>query len=185
MYPKLKSFSGLSVAAAALMVSALPLLATVVLYVPLEEQAKTAEIIVVAAAGQGQSNWDAGGQLIFTDTRFEVQETVKGTVTGGVTTRQIGGTVGHIAQSVSGSPQFVSGRSYVLFLEPRPDGYYRVVGFNQGCYPVLTGRDGKRKVSPSLAGAEGVKLLGAAGAAAALPEPLADFLARVRACLKP
>jgi hypothetical protein len=175
--------SSLTAAVAALLALAAPVPATTVLFMPLEEQAKTAELIVVATAVASQSLWSDDGGIIYTDARFEVTEKVKGGVSGSVTTRQLGGQVGKIAQSVAGSPQFAIGRSYVLFLETRKDGFYRVVGFSQGCYPVVSSADGKRKVMPQLAGAGGVKLLGAMGAPGAGPQPLADFLAQIKSCL--
>lgn len=175
--------SGLTMAFAVLLALAAPVQGTIVRFLPLEEQAKTAQLIVVAVAVSSQSNWSADSRIIWTDTRFEVTEKVKGDVTGTVTARQIGGRVGEIAQSVSGSPQFTIGRSYVLFLEPRPDGFYRVVGFSQGCYPVVSGADGRRRVMPGLAGAGGVELVGAKESAGAGPQPLADFLAQVKSYL--
>ena len=120
--------------AALLMVCALQ--ASVVRFMPFGEQVSAAEVIVVARAVSQVSSWDSQERFIFTETTFRIEEAVKGTASGTVTLSLLGGQVSEIAQSVAGSPVVIQGRSYVLFLEPRIDGTYRVVGFNQGCYPI-------------------------------------------------
>ena len=160
--------------------------ATTVLYMPFEEQCSSAGLIVLATAAGQSSNWDSGRNLIFTETWFQVEEALKGPAGSTVATRHLGGRVGDIAQEIAGSPAFKIGRRYVLFLEPGPGGFYRVVGFHQGCYPVVSGKDGKERVAPrpAAAGAE-PHLLGAGAAEAATGEQaLSEFLARIKNYLK-
>ena len=153
---------------------------------PFEEQCSSAGLILLATAAGQSSNWDTGHNLIFTETRFQVEEALKGSGGSTAITRHLGGRVGDIAQEIAGTPEFKIGRRYVLFLEPGPGGFYRVVGFHQGCYPVLSGKDGKERVAPrpAAAGAE-PHLLGAGAAeAAAGDQALSEFLARIRNYLK-
>ena len=166
--------------------SGVPLRATTVLYMPFEAQCSSAGLIVLATASAQTSSWDAGHNLIFTETRFQVEEALKGSAGSTVATRHLGGRVGDIAQEVAGTPEFTTGRRYVLFLEPAPGGFYRVVGFHQGCYPVVSGKDGKAGVAPRLAasGAEPHLLGAGAEAAAAGDQALSEFLARIKNYLK-
>ncbi|OGF98060.1 MAG: hypothetical protein A2Z86_06030 [Candidatus Glassbacteria bacterium GWA2_58_10] len=169
------------------LLSGIPLHATTVLYMPFEEQCSSAGLIVLATAAEQISNWDTGRNLIFTETRFQVEEALKGSAGSTVLTRHLGGRVGDIAQDIAGTPEFKIGRRYVLFLEPGPGGFYRVVGFHQGCYPVVSGKDGKARIAPRLAAEGGAEphLLGAGAAdAAAGEQALSDFLARIRNYLK-
>lgn len=157
--------------------------ATLVRHVDLEEQALSAEIVVVAVAREQSCAYGGNTGLIFTTTSFEVERWVKGSGGATVTSRQIGGVVGDMGQSVAGSPVFRTGNRYVLFLESGSDGVYRVVGFSQGAYPVVKSAGGKVKVMPSLASASGVELVGGSGSSVAGARPLEEFLATVRSYL--
>lgn len=154
--------------------------ASVVRFMPFEEQVSTAEIIVVAEVGNQVSSWDSQGRFIFTETTFHVEEAVKGTVSGTVTLRQLGGQVGEIAQSVAGSPVVIPGRKYVLFLELRTDGSYRVVGFNQGCYPIAGTTKDKARVMTVTASAAGKQLLSDKKDYVIGSMGLNEFLSRIR-----
>jgi len=154
--------------------------ATVLRYLSLEDQCDRAEVIVVAVASSRSSSWDDNSRRIYTDTRFSVEEPVKGGVSGVITVRQLGGQVGDIGMSVAGTPVFLAGERYVLFLDKRPDGKYRVVGFSQGCYPVVGGPEGKAKVMPGMAAGPGVHLLGGQPGKAVSSRSLNEFLAQIR-----
>jgi len=154
--------------------------ASILRYLSLEEQCDQAEVIVVAAATSQSSSWAENSRRIYTDTNFEVGQTVKGEVGGVITMRQLGGQVGDVAQVVAGSPVFVPGESYVLFLDPRPDGKYRVVGFSQGCYPVVTGSGGKARVMPSMAASSGAHFIDGPQGKALSTQSLEEFLGRIR-----
>lgn len=157
--------------------------ATVVRYMPLEEQVSTARVIALARAVDQRSFWDSGQNFIWTETTFEVQEGVKGAGGGTVTLRQLGGRVGEIAQAVAGTPQVVPGRQYIIFLEPRKDGSNRVVGFSQGCYPVATDNKGKARVMPRMSATGEVHYVGSGEEGEAAAQTVAEFLNRVRAHL--
>ncbi len=166
---------------------ALPAAATIVRYLPLEEQAHTAAVVVVAVAGEQNCAWGSNSALIYTDTRFRVEQWVKGRgAAETLVARQLGGVIGDMGQSVAGTPVFRTGGRYVLFLAERGDGRYRVVGFSQGAYPVVRSVGGKQKVMPSLASAGGVELVGGVGKGGngdGKKLPLGEFLSRIRSIL--
>ena len=168
---------------ALLLLASIPVYATIVRHVPLEEQAHSADAVVVAVAGNQSCSFGAGGGIIYTDTQFTVERWVKGQGGARVTSRQLGGVVGDIGQSVSGSPVFETELRYVLFLEARGDGLYRVVGFSQGAYPVVKAPGGGRRVMPRLASAAGMELVGVDRDGEMAPQPLEEFLATVRGYL--
>ncbi|HUU28328.1 MAG TPA: hypothetical protein VM123_10990 [archaeon] len=165
---------------ALLLVPASVLQATVVVYLPLERQCSDAQIIVLALAEDQVSSWDDSKRNIYTDTRFSVEKALKGSAAGTVTVRQLGGRVGDLAESVPGTPSFTVGSQYVLFLETRPDGKYRVVGFSQGCYPVVKGPDGKSRIMPQMASSSNLHIVGGEKESTVGVLSLEEFLARVR-----
>ena len=171
-----------AISAGSVWISALQ--ASVVRFMPFQEQVSTAEIIVVAQAGSQVSSWDSQQRFIFTETTFQIEQAVKGTASGTVTLRQLGGQVGEIGQSAVGSAVIVPGRKYVLFLEPRTDGSYRIVGFNQGCYPITGSSKGKASVTTRTAAADGKKLLSDKKDYVIGSMGLNEFLSRIRTHLK-
>ena len=157
--------------------------ATILAAVPLEEQAATAELVVLAVAGEQSCSWGDGQKIIYTDTHFRVERWIKGEGGDEVISRRMGGVIGDIGQSVAGSPEFKTGRRYVLFLESAGAGRYRVVGFSQGAYPVVRTIWGKSKVMPSLASAGGAEMVGVADGGAVAAQPLEQFIERVKEIL--
>ncbi len=157
--------------------------ATVLRFVPFEEQVDSASVIVVAVAESSRPYWNASHSLIFTDVAFRVEQTVKGEPGASLRVTLPGGVIDRVGQEVDGAPRFDSGARYVLFLEPTGDGGFRVVGFSQGSYTVAKGADGKSKVAPQMAQAGNVHLLGAGSAAASGAQSLEEFLSRIRARL--
>ncbi|MCE5272097.1 hypothetical protein LLH00_12545 [bacterium] len=166
-----------------LTIVAAPARATVLRYVPFEEQVDSASVIVVAVTETSRSYWNASHSLIFTDVAFRVEQAVKGEPGASLRVTLPGGIVDRVGQEVDGSPQFASGARYVLFLEPTGDGGFRVLGFSQGSYNVAKGQDGKSKVTPQMAQAEHLHLLGGGSAAASGGQSLDEFLSRIRARL--
>ncbi len=169
---------------------ALPVRATIVRHLPLEEQAHSAAVVVVAVAVGQNCAWGSDNDIIYTDTQFRVEEWVKGQGTENLVSRQLGGVIGNMGQSVAGTPVFRTGSRYVLFLADRGDNRYRVVGFSQGAYPVVRSVWGKKKMLPSLASAEGTQLVGVPGKGGSgdggglgKELPLGEFLARIRSIL--
>ena len=171
-----------SIITAALVLAALamtlPAGATVLRFVPFEEQVDSAGVIVVAVMQSQSSRMTSG--LIFTDFQFRVEETVKGNPGTNITVRVPGGEANGVGQSVDGAPKFESAGRYVLFLEPINGSLWRVVGFSQGSYTVSGAEKGKQQVAPQMAGAAHVEVLGATSAQSAGAASLEEFLGRVR-----
>ncbi len=123
----------------------------------------------------------AGGQ-IWTWTRFEVIELLKGQAPAQITVRLIGGRAGRITATVDGVPRFRQGENVILFLEMTRAGDWTIVSWVQGTFRVrLETPSGAESVSQDSSGLAifdpatrqflpgGVRRL-----------PLAEFRSRVR-----
>lgn len=77
---------------------------------------QTSELVVVAKAGE--SNSFGRGNLIMTNTRFQVLDVIKGTAALGqfVNMESYGGQTEDLGLAIGGSPQFVEGETYLLSL---------------------------------------------------------------------
>lgn len=81
-----------------------------------------------------KSYWNPEGTLIYTDVIVQVDEYLKGDGRSEIVLQIPGGTVDDKTQWVSDTPQFSTGNSYVIFLEPSgqvtggPDGVYLLSG---------------------------------------------------------
>ncbi len=73
---------------------------------------------------------------IWTETRFEVLETVKGLLPGLVTVRMLGGRVEHLHARVDGVPVFRPGEEVYLFLWETNGEPYVVLGWSQGTFRI-------------------------------------------------
>ncbi len=82
-------------------------------------------------------HWNDQGEL-GVDTRWKIQvsEVLKGNSTEEITVRSDGGRYLLTHISVEPTVQFSSGESVLLFLEPNPEGDYRVVGSVQGHFTI-------------------------------------------------
>ena len=182
----LKSFKRITVAVLAVAALTVPsgAFATIIRYVPFDTQCESAEIISLATVTKVESHWAEGKKVILTEAEFNLVESVKGSASGTVSVRVLGGTVGELSQSVAGAPSFKVGQTWVVFLEPTGKGDYRVVGFNQGCYPVVE-QKGKKVVGPSLSASQaGVHVMGGGGNDALnVSTSVESFLAQVKARL--
>jgi hypothetical protein len=78
----------------------------------------------------------AEGGEIWTFTRFEVMETLKGAPPREVTVRLLGGRLGGLVSTVDGVPRFREGEEAYLFLEPTPVGDWTVTSWVQGTFRV-------------------------------------------------
>ena len=73
---------------------------------------------------------------IFTDTRFHVLETEKGSLPASIVVRQPGGKFQHLVSHVEGAPEFRIGEEVYLFLWGRPGRQFYVLGWSQGTFRV-------------------------------------------------
>ena len=88
---------------------------------------RTAPNIAVGKVRSVVSRFSAGGHTIVTEITIEVLESLKGNVGQRVTLLEPGGLVGDVLQRVSGVPSFQPDEQVLLFLEPRPAGFYRLL----------------------------------------------------------
>jgi len=99
-----------------------------------------------------ESKWQNGE--IWTETRFEVIESNKGTLPRMLGVQMIGGLVGPLHSRVDGVPVFRTGEEVYLFLWVAPDGGYRVLGWQQGTFRIHRGDpDGAEQVTQDSAAA--------------------------------
>jgi hypothetical protein len=95
--------------------------------------ATAAHEIVRARCVANTTAWGAGE--IWTFTTFDVQQTWRGSASGRITVRLLGGKTEDITSTVSGVPRFRPGEEVVLFLEPIK-GELSVVSWEQGTFRI-------------------------------------------------
>jgi hypothetical protein len=115
-----------------------PARATTMVSMSMEQLTQASSDIVQAHVVSQVSEWNATHTQIVTITTFEVSQTLKGNASSNIQIRQLGGTVGHLTQTIMGDVTFRPQGEYILFLEPAEGSNYRVVGMSQGAYPVYT-----------------------------------------------
>ncbi len=117
--------------------------ATTLRRMSLEDLADSAHAVVRARC-LGSESRAQGGQ-IWTWTRFEVSEAIKGSVPEHVAVRLIGGRAGKLTATVNGVPRFQDGEEVILFLEPSRGGEWTVTSWAQGTFRIhrerATGRE--------------------------------------------
>src|SRR5713226_10456797 len=81
-----------------------------------------------------ESRWENGE--IWTETRFETVEVNKGLLSGMVSVRMLGGSVGNLHSGVSGVPTFRPGEEAYVFLWGREGEPFRVLAWSQGAFRI-------------------------------------------------
>lgn len=157
--------------------------ASLSLALSLEELTRSADLIVLVRAGEGQASRDARGRIV-TDVPVEVLDVVSGDATVGarLTLRRLGGAIGDLGMRVEGEPNFEAGARYLVFARrTEASAPLRPVGMSQGVMRVRPG-DGGDWVEP---GGDGLGLVQRARGGRLLPAPPAllhpERLDRVRA----
>ena len=117
---------------------AVPLSATVVQRLNLDDLVTRADSIVIGRVVDSRSSWTKDGKLILTYTTLAVQEGLKGTPSSTITVTTIGGQIGKTILHVSGMPSFERNETAVIFLE-RSGGYSTVLGLSQGKFSIRNG----------------------------------------------
>lgn len=105
---------------------------------------KTSDVIAVGTPIEAVSVWEEpgdGSRRIVTYHRVRVETGLGGQPGGEVWVRRLGGVVGHIGQRVHGTAPLQTGQRVLLFLKRLQDSTFMVVGMEQGCFPVTTGKD--------------------------------------------
>jgi len=94
------------------------------------------EIIVHGRVTRSWTAWDSEHKYIWTHSRLEILDRVKGNPGSSVTVSEPGGSLDGVNMSISGAPDYGIGETAIVFLYRTPIGYLRATGFGQGKYTV-------------------------------------------------
>ena len=108
--------------------------ATTLARLSLDQLAVSADAVARVRCTSAESHWENGS--IWTVTRFDVVETMKGNLPAQVTVRLPGGRVGHLIVTVDGTPKFDAGDESVVFLERSLTGGFSVAGWVEGTFRI-------------------------------------------------
>lgn len=89
---------------------------------------------------------------IWTFTRFEVLETLKGAPPREITVRLLGGRLGGLVSTVDGVPRFRDREETFLFLEPTRAGDLSVTSWVQGTFRIERDSQGQERVTQDTSG---------------------------------
>jgi hypothetical protein len=164
----------------ALAISALPLQATQLQMLSVEEMGRSANAVVQGKVLSQQSYWNPDHTKILTEIMVSSDVTHKGTASGAVRIVQLGGTVDNVRVNVHGALQWTAGEEVLVFLESYRDGAFVVTGLSQGKFNIV--RDGDSGATyVSRMPLEGVELAGGHSVKRAADRidkiPLSEFLA--------
>jgi len=116
-----------------------------------EELAGRATAVARLRCLGAQSRWEGGE--IWTDTLFEVVANHKGLLSGLVTIRTMGGSVGNLHSRIEAVPVFRPGEEAYVFLWGREGEPFRVLGWSQGTFRIARdARTGVETVTQDSAG---------------------------------
>src|SRR5262245_44726699 len=122
--------------------AAIPAAATTFVNRPIAEAVKESAYIVRGRAGDSHSAWDKAHQRVYTYTRFNATDVLRGKLKAPkILVRQPGGSVDGIEMNVPGVAHFGNDEDVVLLLGERneDDDSYDVPGFTTGKYNVVSG----------------------------------------------
>ena len=103
-----------------------PARAALSVYVPAEDLAATAPLVVRGEVVRSASGFDPERGTLRTYVTLDVQEVLRGTLSvSRITLREAGGRFGDVAHEVDAVPVYTPGEQVVLFLEPASDGALR------------------------------------------------------------
>ena len=108
--------------------------ATAILQMDLDELTAAANVVARVRCLENETRIEGGE--IWTFTRFEVLETLKGSAPREITVRLIGGRFGEFVSTVDGVPRFRPGEEVFLFLELTRAGDLSVTSWVQGTFRV-------------------------------------------------
>ncbi len=122
------------------LMAALPAAATIVVPLTIEEMAVRARAVVCGRVVKRSSAWDEAHKRIYTDTEIEVLDRIhdEAKVPAKIVLRALGGEVGDIGMSVSGTARFQVGEEVLVFVrsDPVQADKFQVIGMSQGKYRI-------------------------------------------------
>ncbi len=126
--------------------------ATTIVPASIEKLTTESTDVVEARAIDSRSAWNSEHTLIYTYTRFEVRNALKGTAPNVITVKQMGGHADGYTQRVSGVQYWEPGEEAVLFLRPSisNDNTLAITGFIQGAYRMKRQPSGEIAVTNSV-----------------------------------
>ena len=110
---------------------------------PTDEQLVAKAPVIVRGTVLRSQALDEGGS-IYTDTIVAVESAIKGTPSGSITIREIGGIVGDRITKVYGTPEFKVGESVLVFVSPDGRGHFRTVDLFAGKFGEERATNGRR-----------------------------------------
>jgi len=118
--------------------------ATTVKRFSLEEMVHKSQRIMLGRRVSQETYWNKNRTRIYTATRFEVTEDLKGESRRTATVVTVGGTIDGMTLVVSGTPSFREHEEVLLFLEAGKSGNWILLGLSQGMFRVTADRRGVR-----------------------------------------
>jgi hypothetical protein len=120
--------------------------ATTLARLSLDQLAAGADAVARVRCTSVESRWESNS--IWTVTRANVVETMKGQLPREITIGLPGGRAGHLTTSVDGTPKFGPGDEAVLFLQESRAGGYTVAGWVEGTFRISRDpRNGRETVT--------------------------------------
>jgi hypothetical protein len=154
------------------------LLAATVVPQSVDQLTDRATLVVRATVLSSKAEHAPGPAGIYTFTRLQVAEALKGSAPAQLTLKQAGGTVGEKSVELPGDARLALGEQVLLFLVCRPaQPDCGLVGLAQGKYHLEAGADGKLVATREF---KDTAFVGGAAPSAG-PEPFAALAERVRA----
>lgn len=139
----LSALSAFTLTLSSLSLPSLPLQraeATVAYRATLKSLTEQADMIALVRVSAQHSPKERGPQgQIYTQSRVEVREYLKGQGGAELTVQQLGGTLDGLTMHVSGSPHLKVGAEYVLFLVKGEGSLTHIVSLSQGVYELSEG----------------------------------------------
>ncbi len=127
----------------------LPLSATVLLKMNMEELTTSSEEIVQGKVKEITSQWNEKKTLIYSEIKIEVKERIKGEKERKeIVIRQLGGKVGDIRLKVIGMPVFEEEEEVIIFLkkDKKQLKKFYVTGLSQGKFAVKEEKVGRKNI---------------------------------------
>lgn len=126
---------GLVLVAALAAMQSMPFMATTVKRMDLPELVAASDSIIQGRVDSVEARWE--DNLAYTYVSVSVVDPLKGERRRSVLIRQVGGKIGALSVTVSGSPAFRNGDQVIVFLKGQTGATFHVVGLNQGKYEIV------------------------------------------------
>lgn len=132
----------------------IPLRATTVERLTLDDLVRKAQSIVQGKVRGSRTHWSSNGKTILTTYTIDVEETIKGYSARTVELTTVGGKIGDLTLFVSGMPAFQKGEDAVVFIE-KSGVFSTVVGLSQGKFSIERGEVSNSLMNLSFADGRG------------------------------